>query len=316
MNMQKKPVLGKGMAALLGAGMVAPPPVEVEGKKITSTIAQTNTPLENSGVLMVPLEKIAINPHQPRKVFKEEDLKDLSESIRENGIIQPITVSQLTEDNKFELIAGERRFRAAKMAGLDQVPVIVKRVTKRDKLVIAIIENVQRSQLNCVEESLAYFQLMEEFKLTQEEVAKKIGKDRSVIANFLRILKLPRDIILMLQKESLSLGHAKVLGGIKDEILQVKLAKEATENGWSVRDLEDALLNQEQEMSDDGKIVPNRSRQEMEQFKEQAHGQIQRLERKTGLKFKIKGKSFAKGQILVKFSSEDEFQTIMKYFLP
>ncbi|MDH4466741.1 MAG: ParB/RepB/Spo0J family partition protein [Bacteriovoracaceae bacterium] len=314
MNMQKKPVLGKGMAALLGAGIVAPPPVTTAPtteRKIFQSESQ-----ENAGVLMVPLEKIVINPHQPRKVFKEEDLKDLSESIRENGIIQPITVSHISEENKFELIAGERRFRAAKMAGLEVVPVIVKRVTKRDKLVMAIIENVQRSNLNCVEESLAYFQLMEEFKLTQEEVAKKIGKERSVVANFLRILKLPREVIIFLQKEQLSLGHAKVLGSIKDDELVVQLSKEAVEHGWSVRDLEAQLESARNESLDEGATPRSAINADLAEFKQQSDGQIQRLERKTGLKFKIKGKSFSKGQIQVRFNSEAEFQAIMKYFLP
>jgi ParB family chromosome partitioning protein len=303
------------MAALLGAGIVAPPPVNLS-ENVKEQSLPKDLAVENAGVLMVPVDKIMINPHQPRKVFKEDDLKDLSESIRENGIIQPITVSFISEENKFELIAGERRFRAAKMAGLDQVPVIVKRVTKRDKLVMAIIENVQRSNLNCVEEALAYFQLMEEFKITQEEVAKKIGKDRSVVANFLRILKLPREAIIFLQKEQLSLGHAKVLGSLKDDELLVSLAKAAVENNWSVRDLEAEIENSESTNSEGTTGSRSANNIDLAEFKEKSAGQIQRLERKTGLKFKIRGKSFSKGQIQVRFNSEAEFQAIMKYFLP
>src|SRR5207253_7643636 len=129
--------------------------------------------------MLVDVDRIVANKGQPRKIFKEKDLLELSESIKENGIIQPLIVHE--KDGIFEIVAGERRYRASKLAGLTKVPVIVKRATKKEVLVMSIIENVQRSDLNCVEEALAYFQLMNEFELTQEEVAKKIGKERSTI---------------------------------------------------------------------------------------------------------------------------------------
>jgi ParB family chromosome partitioning protein len=167
-------------------------------------IRYENTPL------LVDVSAIKTNPNQPRKIFKEKDLEELAESIKENGIIQPLVVAEL-ENGQFELIAGERRLRAAKKAGLEQVPVVVKRATDREKMIMSIIENVQRADLNCVEEALAYYQLMNEYKLTQEDVAKKLGKERSTVANFLRILNLPRPVIDLLQKEMLSFGHAKIL---------------------------------------------------------------------------------------------------------
>ena len=193
-----------------------------------------------NGPLLVDVGSIKTNPNQPRKIFKEKDLEELSESIKENGIIQPLVVAEL-ENGHFELIAGERRLRAAKRAGLEQVPVVVKRATEREKMIMSIIENVQRSDLNCVEEALAYYQLMNEYKLTQEDVAKKLGKERSTVANFLRILNLPRPVIDLLQKEMLSFGHAKILAAVKEREDAIRLANEAVVNGWSVRDLENGI---------------------------------------------------------------------------
>jgi ParB family chromosome partitioning protein len=171
--MQKsKPQLGKGMAALLGNNPGS----------YTDSPGQASAPIEpvapkreiqiETQPMLVDLDKIVANKAQPRKIFKEKDLLELSESIKENGVIQPILV--IEKDGMFEIVAGERRYRASRLAGLSKIPVLVKRATKKDVLVMSIIENVQRSDLNCVEEALAYFQLMNEFELTQEEVAKKI----------------------------------------------------------------------------------------------------------------------------------------------
>ena len=181
--MAKKMALGKGIASLLQDSTSHAVVAQTYANQFEKEI---EIKIENSP-LLVDVSQIKTNPNQPRKIFKEKDLEELAESIRENGIIQPLTVAEL-EDGKFELIAGERRYRAAKKAGLEQVPVIVKRATDREKMIMSIIENVQRSDLNCVEEALAYYQLMNEYKLTQEEVAKKLGKERSTIANFIRIL--------------------------------------------------------------------------------------------------------------------------------
>jgi ParB family chromosome partitioning protein len=219
--MQKnKPQLGRGMAALLGNSPAAY--ADAPGKAAPIE-PKTEIKVETQPML-VDVEKIIPNKAQPRKIFKEKDLLELSESIKENGIIQPILV--IEKEGMFEIVAGERRYRASRLAGLNKIPVIVKRATKKDVLVMSIIENVQRSDLNCVEEALAYFQLMNEFELTQEEVAKKIGKERSTIANFLRILKLPKDVIVSLQKELLSFGHAKVLVSISDDEMIKRLANE------------------------------------------------------------------------------------------
>lgn len=297
--MQKKPIqLGKGMAALLGnnpGGYSDRDSAPIEPKKIQ---------IETQPML-VDVDKIVANKGQPRKIFKEKDLLELSESIKENGVIQPLLVHE--KDGVFEIIAGERRYRASKLAGLSKVPVIVKRTTKKEVLVMSIIENVQRSDLNCVEEALAYFQLMNEFELTQEEVAKKIGKERSTIANFLRILKLPKDVIISLQKELLTFGHAKVLVSLNDDELTKRLANEVIVNGLSVRDLEELAKSSKK------KIKPATT---TNKFIADQYTQLRnKLEQKTGYHFAVKGKKNGAGELVIKFSNEAEFNDIFSYLM-
>jgi ParB family chromosome partitioning protein len=297
--MQKKPIqLGKGMAALLGnnpGGYSDRDSAPIEPKKLQ---------IETQPML-VDVDKIVANKGQPRKIFKEKDLLELSESIKENGVIQPLLVHE--KDGVFEIIAGERRYRASKLAGLTKVPVIVKRTTKKEVLVMSIIENVQRSDLNCVEEALAYFQLMNEFELTQEEVAKKIGKERSTIANFLRILKLPKDVIISLQKELLTFGHAKVLVSLNDDELTKRLANEVIVNGLSVRDLEELAKNSKKKI----KPVSTNNKFIADQYTQLRN----KLEQKTGYHFAVKGKKNGAGELVIKFSNEAEFNDIFSYLM-
>lgn len=296
--MQKNKIqLGKGMAALLGNNPGADAGIS------SATPAKKEMAIE-AGPMLVDVTKVFANKSQPRKIFKEKDLQELSDSIRENGVIQPLIV--IEKDGGFEIVAGERRFRASKMAGLVKVPVLVKRATKKDVLVMSIIENVQRSDLNCVEEALAYFQLMNEFELTQEEVAKKIGKERSTIANFLRILKLPKDVIVSLQKELLSFGHAKILVGMNDDEVIKRLANEVIANNLSVRELEELAKKNKKPMkkaSDNGFIT------------EQYNQLKNKLEQKTGYHFNVKGKKNGAGEIAIKFSNEAEFNDIFAYLM-
>jgi ParB family chromosome partitioning protein len=296
--MQKQKIqLGKGMAALLGGS----------NPGINETVAPIEPKSEvkiESQPMLVDVDKIVANKAQPRKIFKEKDILELAESIKENGIIQPIVVVE--KDGIFEIIAGERRYRASKLAGLTKVPVIVKRATKKDILVMSIIENVQRSDLNCVEEALAYFQLMNEFELTQEEVAKKIGKERSTIANFLRILKLPKDVIVLLQKEQISFGHAKILVAIGDDEIVKRLSNEIVANNLSVRELEDLAK----------KTKKPAKKTENNKFIADQYSQLKnKLESKTGYHFEVKPKKNGAGEILIKFSNEAEFNDIFSYLM-
>jgi len=308
MQKNQKIQLGKGMAALLGNTPTgfsstlsgeAPVAPMIPTQEIKKEIQIETQPL------LVDLEKITANKSQPRKIFKEKDLLELAESIKENGVIQPIVVVE--KEGMFEIVAGERRFRASKLAGLSKIPVLVKRATKKDILVMSIIENVQRSDLNCVEEALAYFQLMNEFELTQEEVAKKIGKERSTIANFLRILKLPKEVIVSLQKELLSFGHAKILVSLNDDELTKRLANEVITKNLSVRELEELAKNSKKSFkkaTDENKFL-------VEQF-----GQLKtKLEQKTGYHFDVKSKKNGAGEIIIKFSNEAEFNDIFSYLM-
>lgn len=297
--------LGKGMAALLGSSNMNNEVVESFTKKTQELKKETKKVVVENTPLMIDVNSIIPNKEQPRKIFKETDLLELSNSIKENGIIQPLIVSESEEAGKFILIAGERRLRASKLAKLNRVPVVVKRATKKDTLVMAIIENVQRSDLNCVEEALAYFQLMEEFNLTQEEVAKKIGKERSTIANFLRVLKLPRDVIALLQKEKLSFGHAKVLASVKETEKAKRLANMAVEEEWSVRELERNLKSKAKASSSEKN---NFYDEKMDFLK-------QKLESKTGFHFNLKSKKNGAGQMTIKFSNEAEFNDIFEYLM-
>lgn len=304
--MQKnKQQLGKGMAALLGNSPSAYVTTEKEAQAAPiEPKVRTEIKIETQPML-VDLEKIVVNKGQPRKIFKEKDLLELSESIKENGIIQPLVVVE--KEGKFEIVAGERRFRASKLAGLEKVPVIVKRATKKDILVMSIIENVQRSDLNCVEEALAYYQLMNEFELTQEEVAKKIGKERSTIANFLRILKLPKDVIVQLQKEMLSFGHAKILVSLNDDEIIKRFANEVIANNLSVRELEELAKKNKKDKKksiDDNKFIV-----------EQYQTLKTKLENKTGYHFDVKAKKGGAGEIVIKFSNEAEFNDIFSYLM-
>ena len=308
--MAKKLALGKGIASLL---QDATPQSVVNqtynnhfgNQDETGHEREVEIRIENSP-LLIDVGMIKTNPNQPRKIFKEKDLEELSESIKENGIIQPLIVAEL-ENGYFELVAGERRLRAAKKAGLEQVPVVVKRATDREKMIMSIIENVQRSDLNCVEEALAYYQLMNEYKLTQEDVAKKLGKERSTVANFLRILNLPRPIIDLLQKEMLSLGHAKILASIKEREEAIRLANAAVANNWSVRDLENGIKAK--------KPLKEKSARKNPFFDEKLDQFRKTLEQKTGYHFGINSGKNGTGQIVLKFSNEAEFNDIYEFLL-
>jgi len=300
--MQKnKAQLGRGMAALLANT----PTVDSELQENSAPIEPKKDNQIESQPLIVDVEKIIANKAQPRKIFKEKDLLELAESIKENGVIQPILV--IEKDGMFEIVAGERRYRATRLAGLSKIPVIIKRGTKKDILVMSIIENVQRSDLNCVEEALAYFQLMNEFELTQEEVAKRIGKERSTIANFLRILKLPKDVIMSLQKELLSFGHAKILVGINDDEAVKRLVNEVINNNLSVRELE--------ELAKKSKTANKKSGNDNRFIAEQYSQLKNKLEQKTGYHFAVKANKSGAGEISIKFSNEAEFNDIFSYLM-
>ncbi len=299
--MAKKLALGKGIASLI---QDSPNEILKASLADREVVEKKETKVEvEAGPALIDINEIKANPNQPRKIFKEKDLNELCESIKESGIIQPLVV--VKAEKGFELVAGERRLRAAKMAGLEKVPAIIKKITEREKMVISIIENVQRADLNCVEEALAYYQLMNEYELTQEEVGKRLGKERSTIANFLRILKLPRQVIELLQKEDLSFGHAKVLASEKDREKCIRVATQAVAENLSIRELEKLLKKKV--------TVPKEKQNKF--FDEKLGPLKEKLEQKTGYHFDIKSKEAGKGEFVIKFTNEAEFNDIYEYLL-
>jgi ParB family chromosome partitioning protein len=188
------------------------------------------------GIALANIDEIIANNYQPRRDFEQQALEELAQSIRTNGIIQPLVVRK--SQNGYQLIAGERRLRASKMAGLKQVPIVIRKSTDREALELALIENIQRQNLNCIDEALAYQQLMEEFHLTQEETAHRVGKERATVANYLRLLKLPEALIDDLKRQILSFGHGKALLGLEDNDQRLMARAQVIERKLSVRDTE------------------------------------------------------------------------------
>jgi ParB family chromosome partitioning protein len=194
----------------------------------------------NEEMVEIDLDLIEPNNFQPRTTFDEERLEQLAQSIRANGIIQPLLVRRLSTD-KYQLVAGERRWRASQRAGLHRVPCVVKDIPEDKMLELALIENIQRQELNAIEEAQAYKRLIETLGLTQEMVAQRVGRDRTFITNYLRLLRLPEDIQRMVEAEQLSMGHARALLGVDEPEIQRKLAREVSEKGLSVRQTERAI---------------------------------------------------------------------------
>jgi ParB family chromosome partitioning protein len=214
--MNQKKVLGRGLGAL---------------------IPQKSEPLSTQGLAHVPLDLISPNPYQPRRSFDETSIEELARSVREHGIVQPLVVTRAGD--RYKLIAGERRFRAAQRAGLRTVPVIVKELVQEgDALQLALIENIQREDLNPIEEASAYHQLHSEFGLTQEEISRRVGKERSTVANFLRLLKLPESVKKLVASGRLSMGHARALLAVDSRSRQEQLAERVVNRDLSVRQTE------------------------------------------------------------------------------
>jgi ParB family chromosome partitioning protein len=258
------------------------------------------------GIAVLDINEIKANEFQPRRDFDQAALEELAQSIRENGLIQPLVVRKTGEG--FELIAGERRLRASKMAGLKMVPVVIRKSTDRESLELAIVENIQREDLNCVDEGLAYFQLMQEFQLSQEELAKRMGKDRATIANALRVLKLSDFILSELKKGSLSRGHAKALLAVEDTAEREKLAREVLDTGMSVRQTE--KVAQEKKLKDQGaKPDAGLGKKESSKIDTELARLTQDLTRRYMSKIEIKG-TRKSGQIVIRFSSKDELARI------
>ncbi len=285
MSPSKKGGLGKGLNALIRDSVQA-----AEKKPEQKTMGE---------VIRIDINSIMPNPHQPRKRFDEEKLTELAESIRLHGIIQPIIVQR--GENGYEIVAGERRWRASRKAGLKEVPCLIKSISQKDNLLVALIENLQREDLNPIDEAEAYHYMIDTYKLTQEEIAKNVGKSRPYVANSLRLQKLPDPVREMVASGSLSPGHARALISLEDPARQLQLAEAIIKNGLSVRQAE-ALARESQQ-----KTPPPAQREKSSPFLS-IESDIKDI---LGTKVKIKEKN-NKGSIQLSFYSREELERLIE----
>ena len=258
----------------------------------------------DDSVQFIALELIRPNPYQPRKTFEEERLNDLASSIQQHGILQPIVLRQTVQG--YYIVVGERRFRASKLAGLTEVPAIIKELSDEDMMELAIIENLQREDLNAIEEAESYKKMMTDLNITQQEVARRLGKSRPYIANMLRLLQLPKNVAQMVQHGVLSSAHGRTLLTLKDASKIKKTAKKATQESWSVRYLEEYV---------NGLVSKDISRKVDKETKESKPKMIQQQERflkkQYGAKVDI-STSKNVGKITFEFKSEAEFKRLIR----
>ncbi|WP_145386301.1 ParB/RepB/Spo0J family partition protein [Staphylococcus capitis] len=252
----------------------------------------------------VAIGLIKPNPYQPRKTFDEDKLQDLAKSIQQHGILQPIVIRETIQG--YYIVVGERRFRASQIVGLESIPAIVKKLSDEDMMELAIIENLQREDLNAIEEAESYKKLMSDLKITQQEVARRLGKSRPYIANMLRLLHLPSAIMKMVREGELSGAHGRTLLSLKDEALMKKVGKEAVRESWSVRQLEQYVNTHLQEGESNAK--PKQANNKKPKFIQQ---QERLLKEQYGSKVEI-STSKNIGKITFEFKSEDEFKRIIQ----
>ena len=296
----KKGGLGKGLDSLITDKVNKP-----GAAKDTSL-----TPTEDQAV-MVPINKVEPNKEQPRKHFNEDALLELSESIKQMGIIQPIVVQD--RNSYYEIIAGERRWRAAKQAGLKKIPVIIKNYTEQEIVEISLIENIQREDLNAIEVAISYQRLIDECNLTQDGLSERVGKKRATIANYLRLLKLPAQIQLAVRDKKISMGHARAILGVEDPDTQLMIFEQILEYDFSVRKVEEIvreLVHPQVEEPAEAPVVedkPKKSNEIGDYIELQKH-----LSRRFDTKVELKRNESGKGKIIIGFKSDAELEKIIE----
>lgn len=295
----KKGALGKGLGSLISLDIE-----ETSTKKVT-TKAKDET---GNGETILKIRQIEPNKNQPRKKFEEDSLQELAESIKQYGLIQPIIV-QKKAGEQYEIVAGERRWRASKLAGLKEVPVIIKSFTQQELAEISLIENIQRENLNPIEEAMAYHRLIKEFNLKQEEVAERVSKSRTVITNAIRLLKLDEKLQQMLIEGLISTGHAKVLLGLDKKELQLQVAEAIIDDRLSVRETEQMVKQLQKPRADEKEQKKELKNQELYQRIED------RMKEKIGSKVKIQRKTEEKGKIEIEYYSTEDLERIMEILM-
>ena len=258
---------------------------------------------QNEQIQKIDLSKIKANPYQPRKTFDDDRLSDLATSIQTHGVLQPIVLRQTVQG--YYIVVGERRFRASQLAGLTEIPAIIKELSDSDMMELAIIENLQREDLNAIEEAESYQRLMNDLGLTQQKVAERLGKSRPYIANMLRLLNLPKDISNQVKEGALSSAHGRTLLGIKDVTMMKKISQQAIRENWSVRYLEQVV----NELQDGGQSKKSKATTQIKPIFIQK--QERRLKEKFGSKVDI-STSKNIGKITFEFKTEEEFKRLIQ----
>lgn len=299
MSNKKKEELGKGIRALL-EGIDD----DLEGQQQNaSSIENENSP---SLVRNIPLEDIEVNPFQPRADFDEQSLQELAESIGTHGVIQPITV-RLLSDKKFQLIAGERRLKAAKMAGQETVPAYLRKADDQEMLEISLIENIQRENLNAIEIAINYQRLIDECELTQDALSHRLGKQRSTVTNYLRLLKLPPDIQVGIKTKQISMGHARALINVEDPDIQLDIFNQIVKKGLSVRKTEELVKKYNEEGQSDKKKSQGNAGQLPPSFQ-----RVQdQLADHFSTKVRLKRKKNQSGEIIINYQSDEDLNRIL-----
>ncbi|MFQ3598023.1 MAG: ParB/RepB/Spo0J family partition protein [Chloroherpetonaceae bacterium] len=309
--MAAKLVLGKGLGAL-----IADKAIEIDERQSPTNADVPERRFRNvetgevGTIGMLPINQISPNPFQPRLDFEPEALKELKESIMQKGVVQPITVRRKPDGNGFELISGERRLRAATDAGFTEIPAYVLDVkTNRDMIEIALIENIQRKNLNPIEVALGYQRLADECGLTQEEIAQRVNKDRTTVTNFIRLLKLPREIQESIRTETVSMGHARALLGVEDPDIQLELWRLIIEQQLSVRRVEELAnkINRQKKKTSRKKEGKSDSEKLLDIAEVESV-----LRNKLSTKVKIRHSKKGSGEITIEYYSTDDLERIME----
>ena len=294
--------LGKGLGALLGDGDLTQirKPVEYINKSIS-----TEAPRNGAEIMLIPVDMVEPNPFQPRMSFDNEALEELADSIRTLGLIQPVTVRRKSAD-RYQIISGERRFRACRMAGMHEIPAYVRETNDQGMLEMAIVENIQREDLDPIEVAMSYQRLIEECSLTQEQMAFRVGKKRASVTNYLRLLKLPAEVQLAIKEGIISMGHAKAIAGVPEN-KQLKLLKQCVKKGLSVRQTEELARAMTAEK-------PAPAPQEEAEYPESYTRLIEQFEKLFSQNISIRRAKNGGGKITIDFASDEDIENFVKRF--
>ena len=282
--------------------------ISAAGRGLSALISTENVQTSGSSTISeIALTDIERNPNQPRREFDEDALQELANSIREIGIVQPITLRQISE-NRYLIIAGERRWRASQIAGLSSIPAYIRTINDENVMEMALVENIQREDLNAVEIALAYQHLLDNPGMTQEKIADRVGKKRTTVANFLRLLKLPAPVQMALQKKEIDMGHARALLSLDNPQLQIKVFREILKNSYSVRKVEEIC---QQLKNGEGIELGKKKFNGESSLSEYFENARVHLSQVTGQNVKITCNASGKGKLSIPFASEEELQRIL-----